>query len=93
MTMNRQQKKEYGKKKDEMNRQRWFENLAKGIEENNLPWQKPWVGGGGAIPTNMKSKKAYRGGNVITLWVYGHAQAPCMVGWLGLTYASAHASS
>ena len=83
MTMNRQQKKEYGKKKDEMNRQRWFENLAKGIEENNLPWQKPWVGGGGAIPTNMKSKKAYRGGNVITLWVYGMGE-----GWTDLRFGT-----
>ena len=83
MAMNKQQKKEYGKKKDEENRQRWFENLADGIRTNNLPWQKPWVGGGGGIPMNLKSKKAYRGGNVITLWVYGMGE-----GWTDLRFGT-----
>ena len=83
MTMNKQERKAYGKKKDEVNRQRWFENLAQGIRDNNLPWQKPWVGGGGGMPINLKSKKAYRGGNIVTLWVYGMGE-----GWTDLRFGT-----
>ena len=42
MAMSRQQKKAYGKMKDEESRARWFDNLAKGIEGDALPWRKPW---------------------------------------------------
>lgn len=83
MTMSKQERKAYGKKKDEVNRQRWFENLAQGIRDNNLPWQKPWVGGGGGMPINLKSKKAYRGGNIVTLWVYGMGE-----GWTDLRFGT-----
>jgi len=81
--MNKEERKNYGKTKHEQSRARWFENIQRGIENNNLPWQKPWVGGGGGIPTNMKSKKAYRGGNVISLWIHGMCE-----GWTDLRFAT-----
>lgn len=36
------------------------------LENNHLPWEQPWDGTN--IPTNLKSKKAYRGINILILW-------------------------
>ena len=38
------------------------------LREGVAPWKKPWKGGGGMFPKNIRSKKPYRGSNVILLW-------------------------
>jgi len=83
MAMSRQQKKAYGKMKDEESRAKWFDNLAKGIEGDALPWRKPWKGGSSGMPSNLKSKKAYRGGNIVSLWVHGMSE-----GWTDLRFGT-----
>lgn len=41
------------------------ENILKALDKGTVPWRKPWSGGG--MPMNLKSKKAYRGVNVLLL--------------------------
>ena len=36
------------------------------LEEGTVPWRRPWTGGG-QLPTNLVSKKGYRGVNVFLL--------------------------
>ena len=55
-------------KKDE-NKDAWFDNLEKAIQQDKLPWQKPWVGGHHSMPANLVSKKCYRGSNIMTCWI------------------------
>ena len=85
MAMSRAQKRNYAKTKDEEARAKWFDNLAKGIEGDALPWRKPWKPSAGVscIPTNLKSKKPYRGGNVMSLWIAG-----MLNGWNDLRFAT-----
>lgn len=40
------------------------------LKEGVSPWRKPWVGGG--LPTNVASKKRYRGINVLLLSIHQH---------------------
>ena len=83
MTMNKEQRKAYGEMKQKDNNEQWFTNLSNAITDNNIPWRKPWVGGTGSMPRNLVSKKAYRGGNVVQLWVAGMTQ-----GWTDLRFAT-----
>ncbi len=85
MAMSKAQKRNYAKTKDDEARAKWFDNLAKGIEGDALPWRKPWTPSAGVscIPINMKSKKAYRGGNVMSLWIAGMLR-----GWTDLRFAT-----
>ncbi len=46
---------------------RIIEAIEKGAGEFKLPWHRP--AGSITRPTNIQSKKAYRGINVVTLWV------------------------
>ncbi len=39
------------------------------MEEYGTDWTKPWTSGGGGLPTNIVSKKAYSGINIIMLMV------------------------
>lgn len=41
------------------------------LESGTVPWRKPWRGGEGGMPRNLKSGKAYRGVNVFTLALAG----------------------
>ena len=72
--MSPQAKKAYGKQKSEEMSERWFNAIAEGIESGNIPWRKPWVGGGASMPRNLKSNKVYRGGNLMGLWFSAMAQ-------------------
>ena len=67
--MTKEQKKTYAKMKKEENKDAWFEGLARAIRENELPWQKPWVGGHNSMPSNLVSKKFYRGSNIVSCWI------------------------
>jgi antirestriction protein ArdC len=66
--MSREQKKTYGKQKSDEMSERWFNAIADGIKSGNIPWRKPWNGGASGMPQNLKSKKTYRGGNLMGLW-------------------------
>ena len=81
--MTRQQKKAYGKQKSEEMSERWFKTIADGIRNNNMPWRKPWTGGASAMPHNIKSKKEYRGGNIMGLWFTGMAE-----GWTDMRFGT-----
>jgi antirestriction protein ArdC len=84
MTMSRQKKREYMKDKDKERREKWFANLSEGIRTGNLPWRKPWKSNGATgIPTNLKSKKAYRGGNAVSLMIHAMFN-----GWTDLRFAT-----
>ena len=83
MAMSKEQKRAYGEMKQQENHERWFNNLSAAITDNNLPWRKPWVGGTGSMPHNLVSKKAYRGGNIVQLWIEGMAR-----GWTDLRFAT-----
>lgn len=67
--MSKQQKQAYGKQKGDEMKERWFDAIANAIEGGRIPWRKPWVGGDTTFPTNLKSKKQYRGGNFVGLAV------------------------
>lgn len=83
MAMNKEQKRAYGEMKQKENSERWFNNLSAAIIDNKIPWRKPWRGGAASMPRNLVSKKAYRGGNVIQLWVAGMTN-----GWSDLRFAT-----
>ena len=69
------EKKAYAKKRNQEDADRWFNQLEQAIVNNELPWQKPWAAGTASIPTNLVTKKRYRGTNPISLmigaWVEG----------------------
>ena len=73
-TMSREQKRAYGKQKSNEMSERWFNAIADGIKSGNIPWRKPWKGGAGGMPKNLKSNKNYRGGNLIGLWFSAMAE-------------------
>lgn len=79
--MTQAQKKAYGKQKSEEMSDRWFNAIAEGIKANNIVWRKPWKGGG--LPRNMKSKRAYKGGNLIGLMFHAMAN-----GWTDLRFGT-----
>ena len=81
--MTTQQKKTYAKMKNEQGRDEWFANLAEAIEGDSLPWQKPWKGGSRGLPSNLVSKKAYRGCNIAACWVAGMVN-----GWSDLRFGT-----
>ena len=83
MAMNKEQRRAYGEMKQKENSERWFDNLSAAIIDNKIPWRKPWRGGTASMPRNLVSKKAYRGGNVIQLWVAGMIN-----GWSDLRFAT-----
>jgi antirestriction protein ArdC len=42
--------------------------IIEALEEGVIPWRKPWTAiGGSAFPTNISTKRAYRGVNVLLL--------------------------
>jgi antirestriction protein ArdC len=43
------------------------EKVLAALEAGTVPWHKPWTGTGAGMPTNLVSKKAYRGINVFLL--------------------------
>lgn len=55
------------------------DNIIKILESGNIPWKKPWIGGN--APSNLVSKKAYRGINSIVLGFSPFAKTPY---WLTL---------
>ncbi len=81
--MTKQQKKEYGKQKSEDMKERWFNTIAEGIKNNNMPWRKPWTGGVGAMPQNVRSKKPYTGGNIMVCWFAGMGE-----GWTDMRFGT-----
>lgn len=46
------------------------DKIIEQLEQGTVPWRRPWIGGG--IPTNLISKRPYRGLNVILLSMYGY---------------------
>jgi antirestriction protein ArdC len=68
MAYTAEQKREYSRQKKEDHRTEWLATIEQGIMNNDVPWRKPWKGGAySGLPKNIKSKKAYRGSNTITL--------------------------
>jgi len=47
------------------------DRMVSELEKGNVPWHKPWHGGG--LPLNLVSKKHYRGINVFILSMLGYA--------------------
>ncbi len=43
------------------------DKIILGLQKGNIPWRKPWKGGG--HPVNFVSKKQYRGINALLLWL------------------------
>ena len=68
MIAKKQTKKEYATQKNAQGREAWLATIEEGIRNNDVPWRKPWKGGTSAMPINIKSKRAYRGGNIWGLW-------------------------
>lgn len=61
--------------------------IVKAIEEGGLdPWQVPWRNVGG-LPTNATTHVAYKGGNVLVLWLTQQIQGYPTAEWL--TYKQA----
>ena len=86
MVMSKQKKKEYAKQKNAEGREAWLATIEEAIANNDVPWRKPWKGGlksGSGIPVNLKSNRAYRGGNVWGLYI----QAMCK-GWTDLRFGT-----
>jgi len=83
MAMSMKQKKEYAKMKTETANDEWFLKLEGAIQGDKIPWHKHWKGGKSDMPSNLVSKKSYRGGNVIMLWVEAMSN-----GWTDLRFAT-----
>lgn len=58
---------------------RIIEAIEKGAGEFKLPWHRP--AGSITRPTNIQSKKAYRGINVVTLWVEAQLRGYATPAW------------
>jgi len=84
MVMSKQKKKEYAKAKNAEGREKWLAAIEEAIANNDVPWRKPWKGGlTSGIPVNIKSKRAYRGGNVWGLYIQAMAK-----GWTDLRFGT-----
>ena len=81
--MSMQQKKQYAKMKKETANDEWFKKLESAIQGENLAWRKPWKGGKSSMPSNLVSKKSYRGGNLVMLWIEAMTN-----GWTDLRFAT-----
>lgn len=81
--MSMQQKKQYAKMKRETANDEWFQKLESAIQGENLAWRKPWKGGKSSMPSNLVSKKSYRGGNLVMLWIEAMTN-----GWTDLRFAT-----
>lgn len=79
----REEKKAYAKQRTADDADRWFNQLEQAIVNNELPWQKPWAAGTASMPTNIKSKKRYRGSNIISLMIGGWIE-----GWTDLRFGT-----
>ena len=51
------------------------DKIVAAIEAGAGEWRLPWVGHKGGMPVNAITGKAYRGVNIITLWLEGTARA------------------
>lgn len=47
--------------------------ICASLEAGSIPWRKPWSGGAGGAPRNLRSKKVYRGINVWLLALAGYS--------------------
>ena len=84
MVMSKQKKKEYARAKSEQGREKWLAAIEEAITNNNVPWRKPWKGGlTSGVPVNIKSKRAYRGGNIWGLYIASMAN-----GWTDLRFGT-----
>jgi len=83
MTMSIQQKKQYAKMKRETANDEWFQKLEGAIQGEKLAWRKHWKGGKSSMPSNLVSKKSYRGGNLVMLWIDAMTN-----GWTDLRFAT-----
>lgn len=84
MVMSAQKKKEYARAKNEQGREKWLAAIEEAITNNNVPWRKPWKGGlKSGMPVNIKSKRAYRGGNIWGLYI-----AAMSNGWTDLRFGT-----
>jgi antirestriction protein ArdC len=89
MTKSKSKRKYNPKKSKEWNEkceQAWFDTFAEAIQTNHLPWQKPWKPNGtgfDGIPSNLASKKEYRGGNTMRLMIEAMFR-----GWTDLRFAT-----
>jgi antirestriction protein ArdC len=81
--MSMKQKKQYAKMKRETANDEWFQKLESAIQGDKIPWRKPWKGGKSSMPSSLASKKSYRGGNLVMLWVEAMAN-----GWTDLRFAT-----
>ncbi|MGD0900308.1 MAG: zincin-like metallopeptidase domain-containing protein [Thermoguttaceae bacterium] len=48
--------------------QRITDQIVAQLENGVAPWQRPWATIGGGLPTNVVSRKPYRGINTLLLW-------------------------
>ncbi len=48
--------------------QRITDRIVTQLEKGAAPWQQPWASIGGGMPTNVVSRKSYRGINTLLLW-------------------------
>lgn len=48
------------------------EKIIEQLNEGTVPWRKPWIDAG--IPTNLISKRPYRGINIMLLSLFGYEQ-------------------
>jgi len=83
MAMSMKQKKEYAKMKRETANDEWFQKLESAIQGEKLAWRKHWKGGKSSMPSNLVSKKSYRGGNLVMLWIEAMTN-----GWTDLRFAT-----
>lgn len=68
MAYTKQEKKEYAQQKKMQHRDAWLTTIEDGIMNDDVPWRKPWKATGhGGLPSNIQSKRFYRGSNIITL--------------------------
>ena len=61
------------KNKNDAMKQRWFEQFAENIENQKMPWQKPWKSSSKpmkGMPHNISSGKNYRGSNIMSTLLY-----------------------
>jgi antirestriction protein ArdC len=64
------------------------DKIVAAMEQGKLPWIKPWSGiGGGAMPRNAVTRRAYSGANVTLLWLASDAGNYTSNRWL--TYKQA----
>ena len=48
------------------------DQILRKLDEGVIPWQRPWTPGAATLPANLKSKRPYRGINIVALWMAGY---------------------